>query len=548
LVSLTEFGWLEETLALVRARVLTNGCRDPQSRNYGCFDRNWWHYRIVDFPSVILQQASETLECLSGSSVAAESDALRDLAAAGTRFWATRATRRGAFEEYYPNERSFPALAFSTLAICNVLLKHEEIDSQVHSGLRAASSQLVQRSEHYALNQELAAIAALARLQQLDSSLVKKQIVIDRLEQALAQQSPEGWFPEYYGADTGYLSVSLDCLWEIQDSMPEMNTLDARISAFAYLHQVVTSGIPSLATINSRNTDYIVPYGIARSLSVPELQSPATELLNKLGQGTVMAPKHFTSVDDRYSCHYVGRSIAKAWQFISEISLPPRSLGDSSPSKRVESFPDAGVVRLVDSEAREPETKVWVACRKGANLTGVLADGGSLIDHGWRVKTRSSTYVSDWCTDGWRIERIDATSVTVSGGMIGARDVASTPIHHFFLRVAASLMGRRLIPLLKHLLILKSSGSGPTFTRTVSISGDVLIVEDSIAPVSADALITRAGRQSLRHVASADSFHSTDLQPIENCLMTQEVVREPGRFTAQTSYSTVAWKEPCEEC
>ena len=38
-------------------RILTQICRDPNSSSFGCFDRNWWHYKIRDFPSVILQQA-----------------------------------------------------------------------------------------------------------------------------------------------------------------------------------------------------------------------------------------------------------------------------------------------------------------------------------------------------------------------------------------------------------------------------------------------------------------------------------------------------------
>lgn len=37
-------------------RILTQVCRDPNSVCYGAFDRDWWHYRIRDFPSIILQQ------------------------------------------------------------------------------------------------------------------------------------------------------------------------------------------------------------------------------------------------------------------------------------------------------------------------------------------------------------------------------------------------------------------------------------------------------------------------------------------------------------
>ena len=46
-------------------RILTQFCRDPNNSAYGCADRNWWHYKIRDFPSIILQQAALTIHAAS---------------------------------------------------------------------------------------------------------------------------------------------------------------------------------------------------------------------------------------------------------------------------------------------------------------------------------------------------------------------------------------------------------------------------------------------------------------------------------------------------
>ena len=90
-------------------RLLTQVCRDPSSPHFGCFDRDWWHYRIRDFPSVILQQGGYALHLASQPGAQAEQrEGLKKLAAAACRFWNGRATRRGAFEEYYPWEQGFP--------------------------------------------------------------------------------------------------------------------------------------------------------------------------------------------------------------------------------------------------------------------------------------------------------------------------------------------------------------------------------------------------------------------------------------------------------
>ena len=42
------------------ARILTQMDRDPQSPTFGCFDRNYWHYKIRDYPSSILQPTFRT--------------------------------------------------------------------------------------------------------------------------------------------------------------------------------------------------------------------------------------------------------------------------------------------------------------------------------------------------------------------------------------------------------------------------------------------------------------------------------------------------------
>ena len=53
--------FFEETTKKMLPRILTQICRDPNSNNFGCCDRNYWHYKITDFPSIILQQAIYSL-------------------------------------------------------------------------------------------------------------------------------------------------------------------------------------------------------------------------------------------------------------------------------------------------------------------------------------------------------------------------------------------------------------------------------------------------------------------------------------------------------
>lgn len=44
-----------EALAQI-SKILTLLDRNPHSPTYGCFDRNFWHYKIIDFPSGMSQE------------------------------------------------------------------------------------------------------------------------------------------------------------------------------------------------------------------------------------------------------------------------------------------------------------------------------------------------------------------------------------------------------------------------------------------------------------------------------------------------------------
>ena len=103
-------------------RLLTQVCRDSTSKLYGSFDRNWWHYKIRDFPSIILQQGAYTLSCADNFFPnQTQKESVREIISASARFWNKQAQKHGAFEEYYPWEQGYPPLSFSTLAIVKLL-------------------------------------------------------------------------------------------------------------------------------------------------------------------------------------------------------------------------------------------------------------------------------------------------------------------------------------------------------------------------------------------------------------------------------------------
>lgn len=504
----------EKTLESLYPRLLTQACRDVTSPFYGCFDRNWWHYRIRDFPSVMLQQGGYTAYLCSGVDRFTEhGQELRELAHASALFWNRRAAKRGAFEEYYPWERGYPPLAFSTLAMAKLLLEEVVYFEEIAKGLRKAARQLQRRFERQAGNQQVAGLAALAVIRKVRPALVNQQ-QFDRLKQkTLALQDEEGWFTEYDGPDLGYLSVTLDCLWDLYDVTGDRDYLVSAEKAFDFLHGFVMRRGGGAGMLNARNTDYIVPYGICRFVEHSDkgLQEKGRDLLTMLFSDTGSQDHFFSAIDDRYWSHYIGHSVVRAAQVLEKAGAGKRSQRKVSPGIVPEqdfSYEQAG---YLFRDVGHKETKLLVAVRKGGVFSVFNSSGTMLSDYGWVARKGKKQYVNHWWSDSWKVE-ISGNSLEVKGNLFPHREKVSTPFLHFGLRVMSFLFGRLVTGLLRRILIFKDNGSSIRFSRRIDPAGDSIIVTDTIEGLGKKVILDRAPRASKRHVASADAWHREDFR------------------------------------
>ena len=98
-------------------KILTLLDRNPHSPAYGCFDRNYWHYRMIDFPSGMPQEFVLPLalayELNIPNNPYHHQPALKNWVEAGILFAARSAHRDGSCDDYFPYERAGGAAAFS---------------------------------------------------------------------------------------------------------------------------------------------------------------------------------------------------------------------------------------------------------------------------------------------------------------------------------------------------------------------------------------------------------------------------------------------------
>lgn len=512
----------------IYARILTQLNRDPHTAHYGSFDRNWWHYKIRDFSSIILQQGGFFLAMAAQLPAYREvSDQLKEYARASAGFWAARAGRRGAFEEYYPWEDGYPPLAFSTLAVSGIILSLKPDTAPFRNALKKAARKLQQRFEAKAANQQIAGLAALAALRKIDPDLVDKNTFERLTKQTLALQSDEGWFTEYDGPDLGYLSVSLDCLWDLYDYTGDRRFLDSATNAFRFLATLVIHNQGAIGMHNARNTDYIVPYGISRFLSAgnPEDALLASQVMEVLYADTENPGHFFQAVDDRYWSHYIGHSVVRAQRELDRAGLKD-PVAPAKPSADA-LLPECGTaLQTVDGH------RIMVSCLKGGILS-IRKGEKYLNDFGWIIFNGRKQFVTHWWSLSNRFSGIPG-ALEISGNPVLFKENTSTPLKHFVLRVVSFFSGHKIISILKDLLIFRKSDPSYSFIRKVQVMPGSVIITDTITGLKGGETVVKAPRFSKRHVASADSFHREDLEMIRGYEPRTEISRNQGVFTATT--------------
>ena len=509
-------------------RLLTQLNRDPNTEHYGSFDRNWWHYKIRDFSSIILQQGGYFLEMAAQLPEYSEfSEQLREYSLASADFWAGKAGKRGAFEEYYPWENGYPPLAFSTLAIAKIIQSQNIETARFGNALKKAARKLQQRFEPKAANQQIAGLAALAVLKKINPEFVDDRNFSRLTEQTLALQSEEGWFTEYDGPDLGYLSVSLDCLWDLFDNTEDQRFAESATRAFRFLAKLVIHNQGSIGMHNCRNTDYIVPYGICRFLNSETSTDAilAKQIIDILYSDTDNTEHFFQAVDDRYWSHYIGHSIVRAQQILDNFS-PKTEI--PNPSVNSESlWKECGY-----AIASQNNHRIMISFFKGGIIT-IRNHMNYFNDFGWIIFDGKKQYVTHWWTPSNQYS-VNPEEFEITGYAVQFKENTSTPFKHLGLRIVSYFSGHKIITLLKNLLIFRKSDQKFFFKRKIIIRSGNVVITDEISGLKGDEVIVKAPRFSKRHVASADSFHQQDLAMIKGYICNTEAKKDGKLFVAST--------------
>lgn len=262
-------------------RVLSLIDNDPTSKSYGLGDRYFWAWGLTDFGNATFQGCAHGLSRLwvSGlwpydSSEDAFVNRIQSIFA-GTKFL----TRKdGSLEEAFPNEGSYCVTA---LVAFDLLVSIDLLSGRINDVQRQEFIEIVRpliiylkKSDetHAIISNHLAtAVAALSRWDNLvgdPKALKKAEHLLDRI---LNNQSEEGWFMEYEGADPGYQTLCLHYLTDAHLQRRDLNLLEPIRRSIKFLQYFAHPDGSFGGHYGSRCTKFYYPSGIlAIAQEIPE--------------------------------------------------------------------------------------------------------------------------------------------------------------------------------------------------------------------------------------------------------------------------------------
>lgn len=513
-------------------RVLTQIDRDEHSTTYGSCDRNHWHLKIRDFSSAILQQSGLSLAILHKTNfpgnIYFQNENIKQWAQATVYYWAKIQLNDGSYNEYYPYEHGFPPTAFSLYSSCEIYKRLKMEDEFLLSKFAKTAGYLKKHCETKAMNQEMASITAIYSYY----TIVKEERLLDsinvKLKTFLDTQTEEGWFPEYGGADLGYLSVTLDMLAEYYDMSGDERVCASimRIISFMkfFVHPDATVG----GEYGSRNTTYCLPNGLEVAAQMGNDDAMAIKL--KLFSNTTKYNYFMDSIDDRYLTHYVVHSFLRALEKEknSKNILATTKLPCEYEQKTY--FKEAGLISFNNNNYF-----AIVSLKKGGILKIFRQGKEIFLDCGYRINYgKGAVATTNWLDDGY-IYKFNDGGYMISGIMNKVKLRTNTPPRLIMLRIIAFIFGNKIINMLKKLIIFNNKHCDIKYTRKITFNDTSVDVYDEISSEKA-LYLESATNMSLRHVASGKFFMTSDM------LTKYSKIKIVGKISNKTQYDVINTK------
>ncbi len=498
-----------EALAQI-PKILTLQDRNAHSPTYGCFDRNYWHYKIIDFPSGMAAEftwplaLAYTLE-LEGNPYFNQ-PAIKQWVEAGILFAARSAHPDGSCDDYFPFEKAAGAAAFSLLACMESYALLGLDNAEMRKFFRKRADWLADHHESGRLtNHQALIVLCLEKAGRLFATQHWDQLKASRLERVLEWQNEEGWFQEYEGCDPGYHTLTIGILAQVYDLCPSAPLKKAIEKAIAFAVEFVHPDGSFGGEYTSRNTYNFFPHGF----EIAGKWCPEALGINDRFLAGLAAGLGSCYADDHIIGHHTWSYMLAHQAAVSERpSLTPRPAGRCY-------FKNAGI--LIE---RRGQSVLYLALNKGGVFKFFV--NNKLV--------QSDTHFSALVMDGksrnavahlvgkYEVD-LEADTIRIGGDLGWAKTKGMTTFNLVVLRALMFTVGRfhpdLIRKLLQKLLITGKKPAPLTFTRLFSWEGERLKVSDELHTNRWDNVqaVGIGALQTSIYVVMSRTFQAGQLQP-----------------------------------
>ncbi len=485
---------------------------DRNSATFGYGDRDYWGWKIKDFNNATLQGGVHSLSIALKLGLFSREEKLYVLNTIDAAIMAVNSIRdkNGSVVEAYPHENSFCVTALVAFDILSCIMN---IDSLVSNNEKSKYLDTVKPlidfinkydENHAVISNHLATGAAAIALWN-EVSGDKNERYEELLEIIYANQSDEGWYREYEGADPGYQTLCTYYLSAIYNITGESRLYDSLKKSAVFLEKFIHPDGTIGGLYGSRNTEVCYPGGIVALSSKIEEFALLAKYLEPGSQSIFPENIDMGNFVPLLNSYAVAAIIYESNnQRITKCRLNPFF----SLCKSI-NFKDAGLFLL--------STRNYFAIvnyKKGGVIkvfnksTGLLEieDGGlfGILENGKKFSTQIYNYSVDFSnntieSDFYLLNESYPNSVTT----IILRILSITLFKSVFL---GDLFKKAIV---KMMMTGKTQIDGKAKRNFKFLQDKIIVVEKIVKPKKC-VMIKRMGKSKSIHMASSGYFHKQD--------------------------------------
>lgn len=504
-------------------RILALFDNDRTSYSYGMGDRYYWAWGLIDFGNGTFQGAAHGFAKLWVAKLwPFETSKEKFYARVNSIFEAANNLKRkdGSLEESFPNEGSYcvtALVAFDLLCALQILSKEisKDLNNRWTEIISPMIEYLIKNDETHAFisNHMATSVAALIRWNLLTGDKIAEHKAKEQLNKILKNQSLEGWFKEYEGADPGYQSLCTYYLADVHKNRPDLQLLEPLRKSIQFLWYFAHPDGSFGGIYGSRSTRFYYPAGIMiLADEIPEAEVLSKSMLNSIYQQKVIT---LSSMDDsnlvpmfnNYVCAAVNTSQLQSLkkQNSSLLVLPCKDK-----KKLRVTFSEAGL--LID---RGQFHYTIISTHKGGVTYHFAQDQRPFIDTGVVLKNSKKNFASTQSYNKKNIinQEYDKLEIT-SKITIMTKQIPST-FQFFILRLLSLTIFRstKFREWFKKLLVNKLITRHkylPAYNKRTIQLGEFLKVEDKTTEVSEYRVLKNTGIFVPIHMASKGYWQIQD--------------------------------------